>query len=100
MSVSSSKIRGADSAKVLARCRFSYIKNTNQNYSERSPEAFIAAVRRHDINRRVVYMLKVLCAEDSPLCLDGSFTCARSTAMLDGNFVLSKAHAYFKMRDR
>ena len=39
-------------------------------------------------------MLKVLCAEDSPLCLDGSSTCAGFTAMSDGNFVLSKAHAY------
>ena len=39
-------------------------------------------------------MLKVLCAEDSPLCLDGSSTCAGFTAVPDGNFVLSKAHAY------
>ena len=32
--------------------------------------------------------------EDSPLCLDGSSACAGFTAMPDGNFVLSKAHAY------
>ena len=39
-------------------------------------------------------MLEVLCAEDSLLCFDGSSTCAWFTAMLDGDFVLSKAHAY------
>ena len=39
-------------------------------------------------------MLKVLCAEESPLCLDGNSTCAGFTAIPDGNFVLSKAHAY------
>ena len=44
-------------------------------------------------------MLKVLCAEDSPLCLDGNSTCAGFTAMSDGNFVLlSKAHAYMSNR--
>ena len=32
--------------------------------------------------------------EDTPLRLDGSSTCAGFTAMPDGNFVLSKAHAY------
>ena len=32
--------------------------------------------------------------EGSPLRLDGSSTCAGFTAMPDGNFVLSKAHAY------
>ena len=39
-------------------------------------------------------MLEVLCAEGSLLCFDGSSTCAWFTAMLDGDFVLSKAHAY------
>ena len=39
-------------------------------------------------------MLEVLCAEDSLLCFDGSSTCAWFTAMLDGDFVLSKARAY------
>ena len=43
-------------------------------------------------------MLKVLCAEDSPLCLDGSSTYAGFTAMLDGKFVLSKTHAYKSYR--
>ena len=38
-------------------------------------------------------MLEVLCAEDSLLCFDGSSTCAWFTVMLDGDFVLSKAHA-------
>ena len=65
-----------------------------EHNQERSLEAFIEVVRRHEINRRVVQMLKVLCAEDSPLCLDGSSTCAGFTAVPDGNFVLSKAHAY------
>ena len=39
-------------------------------------------------------MLEVLCAEDSLLCFDGSSTFAWFIAMLDGDFVLSKAHAY------
>ena len=36
----------------------------------------------------------VLCVEDSLLCFDRSSTCASFTAMLDSDFVLSKAHAY------
>ena len=40
-------------------------------------------------------MLKELCAEDSPLCLDGSSACAGFTPMISsGNFILSRAHAY------
>ena len=43
-------------------------------------------------------MLKVLCAEDSHLCLGGGSTCAEFTAMPDGISVLSKAHAYMSNR--
>ena len=35
---------------------------------------------------------KVLCAEECPLCLGGSSTCAGFQAIPDGNLVLSKAH--------
>ena len=44
-------------------------------------------------DRPTCCVVEVLCAEDSLLCFDGSSTCAWFTAMLDGDFVLSKAHA-------
>ena len=44
-------------------------------------------------------MLKVLCTH-SPLCLDGSSTCAGFIAILDGNFVISKAHAYKQVKSK
>ena len=43
-------------------------------------------------------MLKVLQAEDSPLCLGGSSTCAVCAAVPDDTFVPSKAHADVKLK--
>ena len=100
MSSSTSRTR-IHSAKVLARRRLFLVgSNNHQSDSERSPEAFIVVVSRHDeMNLRVVHMLKVMRAENSPLCLGESSTCAGFPAMPDGNFVVfSKEHAYVKSK--
>ena len=59
-----------------------------QSDSERFPDAFIVVVRRNEMNLLIVYMLKVMRAEDSPLYLDESSACAGCAAMPDGNFVV------------
>ena len=68
-----------------------------QGDNQPSPDTFMAVVRCHEINLRVVYMLSVLHVGGIPLCLGEIPTCAGCAAMPDGYIVvLPKAHAYFK----